>query len=110
MNEEGIFPTWWQESWREEGWREQLWTDGEIEESLLARVGRGDSVHVTGPKLLTAHAVGGRPFAHIPTSRLYPVAWDDQEKIRQIRAMSLEQLRGNFPETKAIHIWSNSWG
>lgn len=107
---EEIFPSWWQGSWREEGWRGQLWTDADIEESLLARAGRGDPVHVTGPKLLTAHAAGGHPFTPIPTSWIYPMAWDDRERICQARVMSQEELREHFPEAKAIHIWSNSWG
>lgn len=81
-----------------------------IEESLLARAGRRDAVHATGPKLLTAHAAGGRQLTCLPTPWLYPVGWDDEERIRQIRAMSLEELQKNFPEAKAIHIWCNTWG
>lgn len=79
-----------------------------IEESLMERVGEGNPVTATGPRLLTAHAAG-RDFHQIPGEQIYPVAWDDLEEIAVARALDQEELKRRYPQAQAVHIWSRSW-
>ena len=79
-----------------------------IEESLLSRAGEGNPVCATGPRFLTAHAVG-KNFHQIPGERVYPVAWDNAGEISVARTLGPEDLKRRYPEALAIHIWRSSW-
>ncbi len=79
-----------------------------IEDSLLAHSTEKNPVSATGPRFLTAYAET-RSVLRIPTSWIYPVAWDDFSAIAAARAADLTGLRRSHPEARAIHIWTGSW-
>jgi len=79
-----------------------------IEDTLLAYSTEENPVSATGPRFLTAHA-RNRPARRIPTTWVYPIAWDDFPAIAAARHSDLAGLRRTYPEARAIHIWTGSW-
>lgn len=79
-----------------------------IEEALELSSGQENPIDATGPRFLTRYAEG-RSMVRLHEGMLYPLAWDDDEGINELRSLDLAEMRKKYPAAKAIHLWSRSW-
>jgi len=79
-----------------------------IHQQLLNNQEVQNPVEATGPTFLT-HYARKRKIHRLPPTSLYPVAWNDFEKLSALASYSISELQHHFPEAKSVHLWTASW-